>query len=407
MRVLVIVGECIQVNTSSNLCNLAYLRGLLASGNQVTLLSADKHGYSIDPNLIIPAEVKSYTYRSMTLYERLSISLKGKKTEPSRLTGVESSKSKPRKKSLIRKLKKAVFSIYGPHGVYSKFAFCACSYHEKAEYDLVISLSNPPSSHLLAYRLLKWKRIKSKRWIQIWEDPWYGDVDRGRKTEQILREERRLLSVADRICYVSPITLQYQKKMFPESAGKMTWAPLPAYYEELKCSNPIKGNEPLFGYFGEYYLPARNLQPFYEAACATEASVNICGNSNIRLRNTEKIRVYPRLNLNELRPIEQSTDVLVFLCNSKGGQIPGKIYQYAATRKTILFILDGTEEEKEILKSFFEPFHRFIFCENMQESIAEAISRIRNGELGDVYNVPLKEFSPEKIVERVLEEGMR
>ena len=73
MNILVINGDCIQTNSSANLCHLAYLRGLLAAGHQVTLLSADGRDYTIDPAMTIPEQVMQYTIYGVSFYEKLSL----------------------------------------------------------------------------------------------------------------------------------------------------------------------------------------------------------------------------------------------------------------------------------------------------------------------------------------------
>ena len=130
--------------------------------------------------------------------------------------------------------------------------------------------------------------------------------------------------------------------------------------------------------------------------------VNIFGNPENLFKSTDKIHIYPRLSLKNLKPVEDNTSVLVFLCNLKGGQIPGKIYQYSATNKTILFILDGTEEEKKLLKEYFKQFNRYIFCENTVEDISRAINKIQNGDLEDIKNQPLEYFNSTNIVNKIL-----
>ena len=409
VRILVINGECIQVNTSSNLCNLAYLRGLVDAGHDVTLISADGRDYTIDGKMTIPPQVTTHTYYSVSLYEKLSL-MKNRTPADSAAAGVPTEKPQeagPQKKrsGVVSTLKKGILSLYGVHSIYGKFAISAMRFRSDEEYDAVISLCTPAASHLLAHRLLKTHRVKAKHWIQIWEDPWYAGVDTDTKNKKVYKEEKRLLSLAEHVCYVSPITLAYQKALFPESADKMFWAPLPAYYQE----ETEKGRaEPgLYGYFGEYSLPGRDLEPFYIAARECGIKANICGNSNRGFVSTDKIRIYPRLPLGELRPLEEKTEVLVFLCNCRGGQIPGKIYQYSATDKTILFILDGTKQEKKALRDYFEPYDRFVFCENTAEDIKAAICRLRSGDLGGVKNTPLEDFTPERIVRRILEEGMK
>ena len=109
------------------------------------------------------------------------------------------------------------------------------------------------------------------------------------------------------------------------------------------------------------------------------------------------------MTLDKLKPLEDMTDVLVFLCNKAGGQIPGKIYQYSATNKIILFILDGTCEEKRILKSYFSKYKRYIFCENTEEDISRAIDLIRKKTFDDMCNVPLDCFESKRIVQNILD----
>ncbi len=405
MKILVINGECLQVNTSSNLCNLAYLRGLVETGNEVVLLSASGKGYTTDPDMVIPEEVKCITYNGMTLYEKLSIKKK-KKSEISTQVKKESTTTEKPSRNIKSCIKKRVFSLYGVHGTYIKFAINALRFRSKDTFDYMISLSTPATSHLIAYYLITLGHVKCKHWIQIWEDPWYSDVDGSTANERVFREEKRLLAYADKVCYVSPITLVNQKKLYPESAEKMFWVPLPSYYRVEK-NDASEVSENLFGYFGDYRRRARDLLPFYQAADTTGIEVNICGYSDLLLKKTERIHVYPRLSLVELKPIEKKTGVLVFLCNRKGGQIPGKIYQYAATNKTILFILDGTEEEKRMIRSFFEPFNRFVFCNNNREEIINAIRRIINKDCSDVLNKPLSQFNPDRIINRILNEGVQ
>ena len=62
MKILVINGDCIQTNTSANLCHIAYINGLVESGHEVTLLIADGRDYQLDSSIVIPESVKGYTY---------------------------------------------------------------------------------------------------------------------------------------------------------------------------------------------------------------------------------------------------------------------------------------------------------------------------------------------------------
>ena len=294
-----------------------------------------------------------------------------------------------------------MISLYGPHGVYSKIIKTAQQFRSDEEYDYVLSISTPPSGHLLAHNLLKTKHIKAKHWIQIWEDPWFGDAYGFNNKRSIFQEEKRLLVFAEKVCYVSPLTLKNRQILFPESADKMYWQPLPYYYKNDTDEKVVFYNNH-YGYFGDYAPISRTLKPFYESAKQCGINVNICGSPNNLFLATEQIHIYPRLPLNKLKPIEDRTNVLIFLCNRKGGQIPGKIYQYSATYKTILFILDGTDEEKRVLKEYFQKFNRYVFCENTVEDITRAIKDIESGNIGDVVNEPIEAFNPKETVKKIL-----
>lgn len=409
MKILVVIGDYLLENSSANLCHLSYLRGLVENGHDTTLICADSKGRPADPNMSIPRGIQYYSYQGLSLYEKLSIKYRRKDDVPH----VDNSQEMTPKentsllKGAVRRMKSCVLHCYGPHGVYAAIVKTASRFSSSERFDCLVSLASPPASHLIAHNLIQSGRVKADSWIQIWEDPWTTDAYGFSNRKAVFREEKRLLAYADRVCYVSPITLENQKKLFPESANKMYWVPVPSYYEVEETGDTLSSHAALFGYFGDYHLPARDLRPFYHAAKTTGIDVNICGDSNLSLSATEKIRVFPRLPLSKLRPIEEKTGVLVFLCNKAGGQIPGKIYQYAASRKTILFILDGTEDERKTMKDFFEPFHRFVFCENKAESIERAIRAICNGELEAVQNEPLTQFKPKTIVQQLLSEGMK
>ena len=404
MKILVINGDCIQVNTSANLCHLAYLKGLVDAGHEVTLLSADGRDYAIDPAMKIPDGVECYTYYGVSLYEKLSLRKKNAISAPAAAPVLSAQKEKKGSIAgkLVRAAKDFLLSLYGVHGIYATFVRRAQTFRSEVEYDYVLSISTPVTSHLLAHNLLQAGHIKAKHWIQIWEDPWYSDAYGFNGKKAVHDEERRLLSFAERVCYVSPLTLKNQQRLYPESAHKMYWQPLPYYYKG-EAGNESISEKNTYGYFGDYSPEARNLEPFYHAAAQTGVEVNICGNPSNLFASTDHIHIHPRLTLDKLKPIEDSTNVLIFLCNRKGGQIPGKIYQYSATSKKILFILDGTDEEKAVLRAFFEPFNRYVFCENTTEDIARALRQIECGDVGDVKNEPVEEFNPSKTIQKILE----
>lgn len=397
MRILLIVGACLQVNNSANLCHCAYIDGLVKTGNEVVLLSMSKKNRIVDESIKLPAVKQHITYNGTLYYFLLS----HKSQNNSESINIIVNKPTQKSKKFLSNVKKVVKGFYGVHDVEKAWIIKSGHYHNNQEFDCVISLAWPPASHRLAANLIKRKHIKCKYWCEIWEDPWQTDLYSQLDKCDRIKEEKKLVSLCDKVIYVSPITLKKQQEMFPESANKMIWIPLPYYYKkEYKKTNHQTLS---YGYFGDYYSHVRNLEPFYQASKIMQINANICGNPNNLFQSTDNINIMPRISLLELEKIEEQTDVLVFVCNLYGGQIPGKIYQYSATEKIILFILDGTDEEKKLIENYFEKFNRYIFCDNTVESIQKAINCIENGEMGLIKNQCVEAFSPTNIVKTILE----
>ena len=107
-----------------------------------------------------------------------------------------------------------------------------------------------------------------------------------------------------------------------------------------------------------------------------------------------------RVTLDILSKVQEKTDVLVHLSNLQGGQIPGKIYHYSATTKPILFILDGTKEEKQALVEYFGKFDRYYFCENETEAILEAMRKICSEK--KAFRI-VEHFKPKNVIQMIIE----
>lgn len=404
MNVLYITGCCLTKNTSASMSHNSYVQGLLENGHQVDILMAEDSWGAQDNALPVWTQATYYRYPSVAIQDRLRKKMRGSAPVQAAASSGNSEETKPAGtvsvKARIRQLMKAIFYLVFPvdpiYPLEKTWLKNAAKFKGSREYDLVISNSSPAASHKLAGILIKNNRIKSKRWIQIWEDPWFFDLYGGH-SEEIRREEHALLREASEIYYVSPLTLKYQQKYFPDCAHKMKHIPLPFLdCSDAKCAETADKRS--VGYFGDYYSQTRNLRPLYDALLKSDFSGNIYGDSDLVLPSTEKITVSGRVTLDVLSQVQEKTAVLVHLSNLKGGQIPGKIYHYSASTKPILFILDGTPEEREILRTYFQQFERYYFCENSESSILDALRTIY-AELssGKTWSV-VEDFSPKRVV---------
>ena len=411
MRVLYITGACLFNNTSANMSHNAYVQGLIENGAQLDIIMASDSWGEMDKKFGKFDGARYYIYNSVSIVDRIRIA--GRKLIKIPINSSSASKSrkdetvsgsiigKRNLKSDIRSFAKRLFygifkqdPLYPLHHTWLR---TASGFKGKGEYDLIVSNSSPAVSHRLVADLLDKKRIVGNRWIQIWEDPWYYDLY-GQKSDIILAEEHVLLRKAQEVLYVSPLTLEYQKKHFPDCAFKMGVIPLPAFSLYDKQADEPK--ELSFGYFGDYYSHVRNLKPFYDALCKSGYKGFIYGDSEKALPSTDKVIVSGRVTLDVLEKVQNQTSILVHLCNLRGGQIPGKIYHYSATTKPILFILDGTEDEKLQLRIYFEQFNRYYFCDNTVEAILSAFNLVVK-DVGKHFS-PVESFSPKAVVKNFM-----
>ena len=409
MRVLVIAACCLYENSSANLCHRAYIHGLVDSGYDVDLLSFSKNDATIDESIILPNINVNYEYDGISLYEKLSKKM-GSNTRFSNSDTTEDIPGKISLKSKVFSFFKTLFrnsyGIYNPSITWYKHAK---HFKSDCEYDWVISLAYPPVSHLVAKKLIESGRVICKKWTEIWEDPWTfelynaGGHNNSNYFKRCYNAENSLLMACKDIVYVSPLTLKVQQEKFPESAGNMRWLPLPTYFtpELVEYEN----SENHYGYFGDYPPSVRNLEPFYNVAVDKNIYLDICGSPYGLFIEKANVSISPRLPLGELKQHEDNVNILVCLFNLGGGQIPGKIYQYAATNKVIIAVLDGTEKEKEIIRDYFSKYNRFIFCENSEESISNTIDILEKGDYSNISHEPLDVFSPIEIVKLLKNNG--
>jgi len=406
MKVLYVTGACLFNNTSANMSHNAYVQGLLENGADLDIIMASDSWGESDSKFKKYPDARYFIYNSVSVIDR--IRLKGRgiirsqveiSLKVANVSGKEAVSQRPSVslKSKVRScLKRLFYACFKQDPIYplqKTWLKKAIKFKSENEYDLVVSNSSPAASHRLVSDLLERKRIKARRWVQIWEDPWYYDLY-GLKSEAILEEEHYLLRRAQEILYVSPLTIHYQKRYFPDCAEKMKVIPLPAF--NFGCRVPVDIKGPVaFGYFGDYNFHVRNLKPFYEALNMSGMPGYIYGDSDMPLPSSDTIVVSGRVTLDVLEGVQDKTSVLVHLSNLKGGQIPGKIYHYSATSKPILFILDGSDDEKLLLRNYFSKFDRYVFCENNSEEILNAMKAIVKR---FQWQKPVDDFSPKAVV---------
>lgn len=387
MKILYVISRPLEINTSASVRNRATILGLLENGHTVDLFTTepDKNHNAYDAKMSLGDSVA-------TTYIKLG--------------GAQSVARVGRRFRFLAPLRRLAYRFMKKYEVYDNLKGIANHVGvvslAKGCYDLIISSSDPKSSHLFVLKLLEKQGADFHgRWIQIWGDPFIGDITLSAKSKQgvIRKEEHRLLSGADKVVYVSELTRNAQQKNYPDCADKMYCYPIPYMEECITENRDLREVDRVnLVYCGDYNSKVRNILPLYEAVKNMKnAHLTICGGSDMNLESCDNITVYPRVPYQTVVKLERSADILVHLSNLHGSQIPGKIYQYSGTNKPILFILDG---DKEAHKAVFEPHSRYSFADNTALDISAVIYKIKNE--NNEY-LPLTVFSKGSISQKIID----
>ncbi len=390
MKVLYITLRPINMNTSSMIRNNSLIHGLLLNNCEVVMATVPDmtSNQYYDTSLNWDNGIEVVELGSNNLYNRLvSNNTNGKKKI---------------KKQILKFLRIAFHKLSLFDNTIKIAKRISISNVPQTYYDLVISSSDPKSSHIATHRLIK-QGLKYGKWIQYWGDPLTIDITN--KTfypDWFIRTiEENILRVADRVVYVSPFTLEEQKKIFPKLTNKFAYipTPYPEFGDEFNNSNHRKSKYIRIGYFGSYNSKYRDILPLYEVARDNQNEIGliIAGDSDLVLDSLNNVQIKSRISQKEVKQLESACDILVCIFNRTGTQIPGKLFHYAGTKKPVLLIVDSQSINK--VEEEFEKYKRYFICKNSKECIERAIFEISKAKLD--YN-PLVDFSPKVIASQFL-----
>ncbi len=384
MKILYVVSRPLTINTSASIRNLATILGFKSLGHTVEVVTTE-----VDKNH--PA------YDGTILLSDIDI-------KEIKLSGLQSFIKVGRKLKFLSSLRAFLYRSMVKSDIYDNLKGIVDHTNEidlnAGKYDYIISSSDPKSSHLFVFKLLKDNPEFKGKWIQIWGDPFASDITNARRNiKKIKEEEEKLISKADTVVYVSYLTLIDQQKRYPNNASKMMYQPIPYIEPILYPDNRLKGKRTIeLVYCGDYNSSIRNISPLVQAVQdSPRLHMTICGNSDKAISSTDNITVYGRLDYSKVKDLESHADILVHLSNLKGTQIPGKIYHYSATNKPILFILDG--DINGILNQF-ERYERYEFCLNTADSITNTIQHLT---IADKQFQPVEAFRNVTICSNIIE----
>lgn len=376
MKVLFVTLYSFFANNSGMMRNRAIVKGLIENGNTVDILTIKPKKFQETISNIDFKLNDCFYAGNNNLYDNITN---------------QSEKKRSKIKHLLEKVLRSIYHKFYPFDYTMRIAKkITINVLNNNEYDLIISSSNPFSSHKAVEKLIK-QGLVYKKWIQYWGDPLsYNISDNTFLPNFFLRMlEKKLFSVANKIVFVSPLTLEYEKKYHNFHSKKMFWLPIPS--ENNRMYNGTK----FISYFGDYISKTRNIYPFYEAVSDLNIPTIIAGTSDIKLASTNNVFIYERCDVSKYM---EETKLLVVILNRYGTQIPGKIFHCAGTNIKILVICDG-DYSKNIQSYFNQYKKRFVFCDNSKDSIKLAIQNIM---LDNNQVMPITDFSSKIVAEQLL-----
>ena len=275
-----------------------------------------------------------------------------------------------------------------------------------SRYDYIISSSDFKSSHFVAQTLLR--KNKNLKWLQIWGDPWSIDSSLSIVNKiRIRNTEKKILSAANGVVYVSSLTNNYMRNKFPDLQHKFHFIPR-SYYEGIR-KEPIKNKTHLDIIYPGVISFGRNIKYLLEAInefnhkASIKFKLTLYGNYSHDivkyLDEYDFVIVRPSVEYGEILNCFRFADVALFLSNdSSSTQIPGKLYDFFGTEIPVLCILNNGAIS---LANLLSQFKRCKISFNSKEKIYNALQEIAST-CEESY--PFESlYSPENIGKEILD----
>jgi hypothetical protein len=220
--------------------------------------------------------------------------------------------------------------------------------------------------------------------------------------------ERKILSMANKVIYISLPTADYMKEKYPKFKDKVSFVPR-SYYNEYNYNVP-SGGERHIVYTGSIHASyGRNMNDLIGAVEAfnrkggTKWVVDFYGIIDESVKksiNSQYVHFYDGVDVSALESVYEQSNMLLYISNkSSSTQIPGKLYDYLGTSSLVLCLVNNKEDG---IANFLKGIgSKCYLVENNEIAIAEALTEL--DKLSIESYPPCQDYSPIKIAERTLE----
>lgn len=383
MKILYITTSLFR-NESASLRNISLLNGLIENNIEVDVLTL---GFNNEDKVLIDLLAKEVGIIKIPIPFFNKLHMQNKVNE------------KLKNKDRFYKIKKIIKDILFFPDTLSESIKKSKDINLK-KYDYIVSSSDSKTSHFIAKDIILKQKDNIIPWIQIWGDPWQSDIGLSNidfiTRNRIKYHERNLIKSATKVFYISELTSNYIKKIYPEFRNKIEVLPR-SYVQKIESKGESQNNI-IFSYTGT--ILNRNLEPIiscieeYNKLNKKKIELRFYGiNEKLEILEKSFIKVYPRISFEKILKVYKNSDVLIYIDNlGKTTQIPGKIYDYFGTDKVILGLYENDQ-----IKEYLEKFQRIEFYRNIKDKInlEKIIYEIGKKKI-------LKEFSPKNVAKEFM-----
>ncbi len=256
-------------------------------------------------------------------------------------------------------------------------------------YDLIISSAWPYTSHLVGYTI---KKMSGLPWITEYGDPWAFNVVEGKSKVRFWLEhkmESRVLKSATAVVVTTDETKDNYLENYPFlSEDRVYVMSAGVEYNDFENLVPQKSEKFRLLFTGRMYQIA-DINPLFNAltSMANESeeiknNLEVLFVGDISNKYRELIEAYnlkDMVFLQDFVPLKEAlsltigADILLFLGNKGGLQVPSRLFYYLAAEKPILFIKG---DEKDPALRFLSSLNRGFIVGNETEEIQSAIIRL-------------------------------
>lgn len=410
MRILIISNNFPPCNVSASIRALNYANYLSELGHEITVIAADfpKDFINYDGNLkdkILPSIDVNYIDMG-NLY-------KSNYTKKSANKEIFVGQKKNKFHFWVKNTLKNLIMVPDVYGGWRKNATkVGKGLVEKKKIDLIISMHESPSAHMVGYGI--YKKFPNIRWIGYWSDPWTGDTQRssnGKLRNFIEYQiEKQIIKNVDSLLFTSSDTIERYNSKFNLENKKCSIV-YRGYsetrYEPYIMTEGIVENKINVVYTGDIFTKIRDLNPFCEALENIGEDIrekfNFIFVGNIdsvevanRLNKFENVKLIPRVSFDVAQQYCYRADLLLLLTNKGSDQIPGKVYEYFGIEKPTVSLFD----QENNFYNFMLSANKGPVIFNTKENIIHLLNHIEKmSSINPQWYNRLEKFSWEKVVQ--------